>query len=50
MAVQARTGQRIRFPIEKKLGKPKKVLSGAVETIARDYGTVNGENVKKGAV
>jgi hypothetical protein len=50
MAVQAGTGQRCRFPIWKNLGKLKKVLSGAVETIAREYGTVNGENAKKGAV
>jgi hypothetical protein len=47
MAVQARTGQRCRFPIEKKVGKLKKVLSGVVETIAREYGTVNDENAKK---
>jgi hypothetical protein len=38
------------FPSRKNWGSKKEVLSGAVETIAREYGTVNDENAKNAAV
>jgi hypothetical protein len=50
MTVQARKGQRCRFPIEKKLRKLKNVLSRVIETIARECEAVNGQNSKKVAV